>query len=128
MTFAVAEVENPFKSDADGSRPPLSIGLFVEAEIQGKVIENAVSLPKDIVYRGRQILVLNERDEVNFLSVSILRSNASSVIAVGIAAGTRIVGTRISMPIDGMKVAPTPGIRAPSRTQESSSTIVGSRH
>ena len=128
MTFAVAEVENPFKSDADGSRPPLSIGLFVEAKIQGKVIENAISLPKDIVYRGRDILVLNERDEVNFLSVSILHSNASSVIAVGIAAGTRIVGTRISLPIDGMKVAPTPAKRAPSRTQGGSSTIVGSSH
>ena len=126
MTFAVAEVENPFKSDAEGLRPPLSIGLFVEANIEGKVIENAVSLPKNIVYRGREILVLNEHDEVSFLTVSILQSNPESVLAVGIAAGTRIVSTRISLPINGMKVAPIAATPASPRVQISQSTIAGS--
>ena len=128
MTFAVAEVESPFKSDADGSRPPLSIGLFVEANIEGKTIANAVSLPKDIVYRGRDILVLNERDEISFLTVSILQSNPKSVLAVGIAAGTRVVSTRISLPINGMKVAPIAPTPASSRIPTTDSTIADAGH
>ena len=128
MTFAVAEVESPFKSDADGSRPPLSIGLFVEANIEGKTIANAVSLPKDIVYRGRDILVLNERDEISFLTVSILQSNPKSVLAIGIAAGTRVVSTRISLPINGMKVAPIAPTPASSRIPTTDSTIADAGH
>jgi multidrug efflux pump subunit AcrA (membrane-fusion protein) len=106
MTFAVAEVKNPFKADPTDERPPLSIGLFVEADIGGKVIENALRLPKDSVYRGREILVLNDRDQVYFQPVSIVRSDSMSVVAVGIPAGTKIVTTRISLPINGMKVEP----------------------
>lgn len=106
MTFAVAEVKNPFKADPNDGRPPLSIGLFVEADIDGRVIENALRLPKDSVYRGREILVLNDQDQVYFQPVSIVRSDSTSVIAVGIAAGTKIVTTRVSLPINGMRVEP----------------------
>ncbi|MDA9091070.1 hypothetical protein N9J84_03100, partial [Porticoccaceae bacterium] len=106
MTFAVAEVKNPFRADPTDDRPPLSIGLFVEADIDGKVIENALRLPKDSVYRGREILVLNDQDQVYFQPVSIVRSDSSSVVAVGVRAGTKIVTTRISLPINGMKVEP----------------------
>ena len=109
MTFAVAEVRNPFKADIGDDRPPLNIGLFVEADIEGRVIENALRLPKELVYRGREVLVLNDDNQINFQPISVLRSNATSVVAVGIAAGTRIVATRISLPINGMKVVPILG-------------------
>jgi len=109
MTFAVAEVRNPFKADIGDDRPPLNIGLFVEADIEGRVIENALRLPKELVYRGREVLVLNDDNQINFQTISVLRSNATSVVAVGIAAGTRIVATRISLPINGMKVVPILG-------------------
>jgi RND family efflux transporter MFP subunit len=121
MTFAVAEVRNPFKADIGDDRPPLNIGLFVEADINSRVIENALRLPKEIVYRGREILVLNDDNEINFQTISVLRSNASSVVAVGIAAGTRIVATRISLPINGMRVAPILGSDIKSIVQPTSS-------
>ena len=121
MTFAVAEVRNPFKTDIGDDRPPLNIGLFVEADIDSRVIENALRLPKEIVYRGREILVLNDDNQINFQTISVLRSNASSVVAVGIAAGTRIVATRISLPINGMRVAPIPSSDVKSITQPTSS-------
>ena len=121
MTFAVAEVKNPFKADIGDDRPPLNIGLFVEADIDSRVIENALRLPKEIVYRGREILVLNDDNQINFQTISVLRSNASSVVAVGIAAGTRIVATRISLPINGMRVAPILGPDIKSKVQLTSS-------
>ena len=106
MTFAVAEVKNPFRADPNDPRPPLSIGLFVEADIDGRVIENALRLPKNSVYRGREILVLNDNNQVYFEAVSIVRSDPVSFIAVGIKPGTKILTTRISLPINGMKVEP----------------------
>lgn len=106
MTFAVAEIANPFKSDPTESRRPLSIGLFVEAQISGRVIENALRLPKDVIYRGREILVLDDNNQVGFQTVSIVRSSPDFVVVVGIAPGTKIVATRIPLPINGMRVAP----------------------
>ena len=87
MTFAVAEIANPFKSDPTESRRPLSIGLFVEAQISGRVIENALRLPKDVIYRGREILVLDDNNQVGFQTVSIVRSSPDFVVVVGIAPG-----------------------------------------
>ncbi|MDB2593996.1 efflux RND transporter periplasmic adaptor subunit [Porticoccaceae bacterium] len=107
MTYAVAEVKNPFKSSANDSRPPLSIGLFVEGQIDGKTVEDAFNLPRQAVYKGDQILVLNDKNEIGFQTISVLRSNPNNVVAVGIEAGTRVVTTRIALAIAGMKVNPS---------------------
>ena len=104
MTYAVAEVQNPFKEDPNSDRPPLSIGLFVEAEISGRQMANAVELPKRILYRGNEVLVLNENDEISFLSVSVVQSDTDSLVTNTLKPGTRIVGTRIALPVPGMRV------------------------
>ena len=104
MTYAVAEVQNPFKEDPNSDRPPLSIGLFVEAEISGRQMANAVELPKSILYRGNEVLVLNENDEISFLSVSVVQSDSDSLVTNTLKPGTRIVGTRIALPVPGMRV------------------------
>ena len=106
MTYAVAEVQNPFKADSSVNRPPLNIGLFVQAEISGKTITNAITIPKDAVYKGDQILVLNELDQVDYQTISVVQTGTNNVTAVGITPGTRIVSTRIPLAIAGMKVAP----------------------
>ena len=106
MTYAVAEVENPFKSDITGNRPPLNIGLFVEAEIAGKIIKGAVTIPKTAVYRGNEILTLNKDNEVHYESVSVIQSDANSITVVGLTPGIRIVSSRIPLAINGMKVSP----------------------
>lgn len=104
MTYAVAEIQNPFKEDPNSDRPPLSIGMFVEAEIQGRSIANAVPLPKQIIYRGDEILVLNANNEIAMQKLTIVQSDGDSVVAVDIPSGTRVVGTRIGLPVPGMKV------------------------
>ena len=104
MTYAVAEVQNPFKEDPGSDRPPLSIGLFVEAEISGRQMANAVELPKNILYRGNEVLVLNDNDEISILTVSVVQSDGDSLVTNTLKPGTRIVGTRIALPVPGMRV------------------------
>ena len=104
MTYAVAEIQNPFKEDPNSDRHPLSIGMFVEAEIEGRSIANAVPLPKQIIYRGDEILVLNANNEIAMQKLTIVQSDGDSVVAVDIPSGTRVVGTRIGLPVPGMKV------------------------
>jgi RND family efflux transporter MFP subunit len=107
MTYAVAEVQNPFKTDPNSDRPPLSIGLFVEAEIAGRQITNAMELPKNVISRGNEVLVLNNDDEISFATLSVMQSDTDSVVTNSIAPGIRIVGTRIALPVPGMRVKPS---------------------
>ena len=104
MTYAVAEVQNPFKTDPNSDRPPLSIGLFVEAEIAGRKMANALELPKTVLYRGNEVLVLSDNDEISFTTLSVVQSDTDSVVTTSIEPGTRIVGTRIALPVPGMRV------------------------
>ena len=106
MIFAVAEVKNPFKSDPDGFRPALNIGLFVEAEISGKTIPSAARIPKAAVYKGNQVLVLNESDQMFYKKVNVIQSDLEHVTTVGLDPGTRVVVSRVPLAIAGMKVIP----------------------
>lgn len=123
MIFAVAEVENPFKSDSEEFRPALNIGLFVEAEISGKTIPNAVRLPKAAVYRGNEVLVLNERDEVSYLRVNLIQSDLENVTAIGLNPGTRVLVSRLPLAIDGMKVIPKESATVAGKNQAEDSIL-----
>ncbi|HAZ79691.1 MAG TPA: efflux transporter periplasmic adaptor subunit [Porticoccaceae bacterium] len=106
MTYAVAQVQNPFKSDQKNNRPPLNIGLFVEAEITGKEIQQAVIVPKDAVYKGNQVLLLNDNDEAYYHTIRVIQSDVNQVTTIGLATGDRLVSSRIPFAITGMKVTP----------------------
>jgi RND family efflux transporter MFP subunit len=106
MTYAVAQVQNPFKSDQKNNRPPLNIGLFVEAEITGKEIKQAVIVPKDAVYKGNQVLLLNDNDEAYYHTIRVIQSDVNQVTTIGLATGDRLVSSRIPFAITGMKVTP----------------------
>ena len=124
MTYAVAEVENPFKSDVSGNRPPLNIGLFVEAEITGKIIADAVTIPKTAVYRGNEILILNQDNEVHYQSVSVIQTQANSITAVGLTPGKRIVSSRIPLAINGMKVLPKKEVLVKNQSADTEESIL----
>ncbi|MDG0969533.1 MAG: efflux RND transporter periplasmic adaptor subunit [Porticoccaceae bacterium] len=106
MTYAVAQVQNPFKSNQKNNRPPLNIGLFVEAEITGKEIPQAVIVPKDALYKGNQVLLLNENNEAYYHTIRVVQSDVDQVTTIGLTAGDRLVSSRIPLAITGMKVTP----------------------
>jgi hypothetical protein len=65
---------------------------------------NAIELPKNILYRGNEVLVLNDNDEVSFITLSLVQSDTDSVVTTSLKPGTRVVGTRIALPVPGMRV------------------------
>ena len=45
LIHAIAEIEDPFRQKTDPGKLPLQRGLFVEAEIQGRTVQDVYSLP-----------------------------------------------------------------------------------
>ena len=104
MIFAVVRVKNPYKTK---NNSPLTVGLFVNAEIMGKTVGNLVAVPRAALRNNDQILIVDEGDRLRFRKVSIYRSGAHFVyINEGIHEGEIICLSQPKTVMDGMQVTP----------------------
>lgn len=87
MFYAVAEVANPF---AD---VPLLPGLFVEAEIAGRQIENVTVLPRSALFQLDKILTLDSENKVVHHTVDVLHKSDTQVWIKADFAGNTLVST-----------------------------------
>jgi RND family efflux transporter MFP subunit len=103
MIFVVAQVEN---SEHAGG-PPLPVGLFVEAEIQGLLTENVYVLPRSAMRDEGRLLVLDQDNRLHFRRVELLRiEHDRVVIKSGLQAGERVCISPLQTVVDGMQVIP----------------------
>ena len=104
MLNVVARVRDPFV--ARGERPALSVGLFVTAEIEGRLFDGLVPLPRAAVRDGGQVLIVDSDSRLRFRSVDVLRTDGEhAFIRSGLAAGDRVCVTAPAAVVDGMRVA-----------------------
>lgn len=97
-------VQNP-PSGESSQVMPLPVGLFVEADIRGKTIENLYALPREVIRSGNRVLVVDAENRMHFRKVEILRlENERVLISSGLSAGERICMSPIQAVVDGMQV------------------------
>ena len=96
VTFAIAEVSNPFIGDGS-ERPPLTPGLFVEASIAGKPIQQSVELPATALRGDNSVLLVNDDSRLERLPVELLRRERDRVWVRGIEAGRGVVAEQSSL-------------------------------
>ncbi|MFT7652570.1 MAG: RND family efflux transporter MFP subunit [Limisphaerales bacterium] len=86
---------------------PLSVGLFVEAEIEGLSAENIVVLPRSALRNNNQVLIVDANDQLEFRSIESLRLYQDNVLVKsGLEAGERVCVSPIQTAIGGMVVNP----------------------
>jgi RND family efflux transporter MFP subunit len=108
MVHLVARVEDPYGRNGTADSVPLAVGLFVEAEIQGRNVENVFVLPRtalrtdtgsDLVY------VVDAGDRLRFKPVDVLRAKRDDVvIGGGLRPGDRVCVSPLAAAVDGMAV------------------------
>ena len=105
VVYAVVRVDDPYRRGEDPARPPLAVGMFVEAEIVGKVVEDVVVLPRTAM-RGRdQVLIVDDESRVRFRTIEILRADHGQVIVQhGLIGGEKIIVSSLDAVVDGMNV------------------------
>jgi multidrug efflux pump subunit AcrA (membrane-fusion protein) len=110
MVQVVARVEDPYGVGATPDRPPLAVGLFVEAEIAGRVVEDAFVLPRSVLHRARdgdsdEVLVVDAESRLRFRRVDVLRTEHERVIVgAGLEPGERICISPLRAVTNGMRV------------------------
>ncbi len=105
MVHAVARVEDPYGRGEDPERPPLAVGLFVQAEIVGRDVPNAITLPRAALRGADQVLVVGPDDRLDVRTVKVLRRDRHGVVvADGLAPGERVCVSPLEAAVDGMPV------------------------
>lgn len=90
--FAFAEVFDPYGKGASEGGYPLAPGLFVDAEIAGKMFEDVVVLPRDGLRPQNKVYVVDEKGEVEVRNAEVLDTNAEhAIVTGGVAAGDLII-------------------------------------
>jgi multidrug efflux system membrane fusion protein len=105
MVHVVAQVDDPYGQGISDKQLPLAVGMFVEAEILGRVVEDAMVIPRSAM-RGREtVLVVDDSNRLIMQTVKPLRiSRGEAVIGSGLEPGVKICISPIEIVTDSMKV------------------------
>ena len=99
--YVIVEVPNTLSSN--GVRLP--VGLFVDAAIEGRTMDNLVSVPRTALRPDNSVMIINERNQLEFRDVSIFKLSDSDVlISEGLVSGERISTSPLQFVVEGMPV------------------------
>jgi RND family efflux transporter MFP subunit len=103
MIHVVAEVEDPGARERAGL--PLPMGLFVDAEIEGRVLPDLVEVPRGALRRGSTLAIVDAESRLRLRDVEVVRADGERVWVRGsLAAGERICTTPPELLVEGMPV------------------------
>jgi len=101
--YLVAQVKLPYQN-AEGTEP-FSVGLFVDATIEGKEIPNAVRIPRSALHEGKFVFLIKDR-RLKKRAVDVLRREQDSIlIEQGLDAGDVLALSRLHLMVEGTLVA-----------------------
>ena len=105
--FVVAQVDDPYGQGTIG-KPPLKVGIYVEAAIEGKMLKDVVVVPRSAVRNGNEVLLIDEESKLRHRTVSILWSDRENVVVQeNLEEGDLLCLTPVLFATEGAPVIPT---------------------
>ncbi|MHC5138572.1 MAG: efflux RND transporter periplasmic adaptor subunit [Planctomycetota bacterium] len=106
MVHVVAQVTDPFKPVS--SRPPLTPGMFVRVDIEGREVKDIYRLPRYAIRRGREVWIAAGTEEIKTLTVhpvEVVRMDKMfAYVAAGLNEGDLIITSALETVVNGMAV------------------------
>jgi RND family efflux transporter MFP subunit len=103
--FLIAKVEDPYARKDQPNRPPLKVGQFVTAEIQGKTLGNGFVIPRSTLKPGNVVHMVDVFDRLQITPVTVVQAGVEEVfVSEGLSTGDRISLTQLGIVVDGMDV------------------------
>jgi RND family efflux transporter MFP subunit len=105
MITLVARIKDPYGRDLQSERPPLAVGMFVEAEIIGRRVDDVAVIPRSALRGDERVLIIDKDNKLHFRTVEVLRADFETVIiSSGLDEGERICISPLEAVVDGMEV------------------------
>lgn len=100
--YLVAEVVAPY--DTAIHPWPLSVGLFVQAQIQVAELPMATRIPRSSLHSGNSVYLMYQ-GSVRKRRVTVLRREQDSIIiSAGLSSGDQVIVSRLDLMVEGMPV------------------------
>ncbi|MEH6695650.1 MAG: efflux RND transporter periplasmic adaptor subunit [Hyphomonas sp.] len=104
VLFAYVEVADPYGKGADNGTP-LATGLYVDASIAGRALEESVVLPRTALRGKASVYVARDDDTLEIRPVSVAFSDRDRlVLTSGVAEGEKVVTSPVRAAASGMKI------------------------
>ncbi len=114
----IAVVDDPYGAGSDDGTP-LAMGLYVDAVINGKEIDNAIVLPRSALYGRDTVYVINDDDMLEERTIILVASDRDTItLTSGVNDGERVVTSPLRGAEDGDKVTPTDRAKLPGSVNE----------
>lgn len=105
MVIAVAQVADPYGRGDQPGRPPLGSGMYVRAEIAGRLYRQVAVLPRGALRGAGLVLVVDSGSRMHFRRVRVLKTERDRVIIdQGLKAGDLVSITQPEVVVEGMPV------------------------
>ena len=86
---------------------PLLPGAYVDVEIEGRPLEDTITIPRTALSQGNLVWVVSADNRLQRREVSIgWRERDAVVVVDGLRPGERVVTSPLASPVEGMAVAP----------------------
>jgi RND family efflux transporter MFP subunit len=104
VLYAIAEVADPYGAAAEGGAP-LAVGLFVNARIEGREVENVSILPRSALRGEDSVYVAEVGGTLSVRTVEVIDSSPDRVVvSSGVRGGELVVTSPIRGANHGMRV------------------------
>ena len=91
--------------DPEPGELPLLVGAFVTVEISGRTIAGALSVPREALFAGTKVWVVDEAEQLRTRDVTIAFSDDDRVVVTaGVAVGDKVVVSKLGRATEGMQV------------------------
>ncbi|MDG0978438.1 MAG: efflux RND transporter periplasmic adaptor subunit [Halieaceae bacterium] len=104
MVHAIATLDKPYETNNTSRGMPMAVGLYVGAHVQGRQVDQMISIPRSALRPGNRVFVI-ENETLKVTEVTVAHSNEDKAyISEGLTAGAKIITSPIRNPIVGMAI------------------------
>jgi RND family efflux transporter MFP subunit len=106
LIYATEELRDPYGSGRSAHGMPMAVGMYVEAEIQGRVLEDVVEIPSEGLRAGDLVYVVDAGGLLDVREARVASADGERVvISEGLRPGERVVISALRNATPGMSVA-----------------------
>lgn len=103
--YGTVQVQDPYGLAQSTSGLPLAVGLYVDAEIEGRLVADGIQIAAEGLRAGDEIFVLDGEGLLDIRQVDVIhRSRHSALLASGVEAGEQVIVSAIRNPVRGMRL------------------------
>ena len=104
MIKLIANFKNDFLEE---NQTTLPVGLFVEAKINGKFLEDIFVIPNISFTANDELLIVDKNNKIEIRKINIIKKLKNDMIVKdGISIGERIIVSKVSIATNGTPVNP----------------------